>query len=78
MKLLQGIPVSPGVVIGRAMVLEKSLHRVPYLILAPEDIPAELDRYDTALTAAIADVGADRDRVADTLGPEPAKIFEFI
>ena len=77
MKLLQGIPVSPGVVIGRAMVLEKSLHRVPYLILAPEDIPAELDRYDTALTAAIADVGADRDSVADTLGPEPAKIFEF-
>jgi phosphotransferase system enzyme I (PtsI) len=77
MKLLQGIPVSPGVVIGRAMVLEKSLHRVPFLILAPDEIPAELARYDSAVTAAIKAVGVDRDSVAKTLGTEPAKIFEF-
>ena len=77
MKLLQGIPVSPGVVIGRAMVLEKSLHRVPFLILAPDEIPAELTRFDSAVTAAIKAVGVDRDSVAETLGPEPAKIFEF-
>ena len=77
MKLLQGIPVSPGVVIGRAMVLEKSLHRVPFLILDDEEIPAELDTFDTALAGARDSVSKDRDRVAATLGEEPAKIFEF-
>jgi len=77
MKLLQGIPVSPGVVIGRAMVLEKSLHRVPFLILDDEEIPAELETFDTALAGARDSVSKDRDRVAATLGEEPAKIFEF-
>ncbi len=77
MKLLQGIPVSPGVVIGRAMVLEKSLHRVPFLILGPEEIPVELARYDEAVAAALRAVTMDRDSIAATLGFEPAKIFEF-
>ncbi len=77
MKLLQGIPVSPGVVIGRAMVLEKSLHRVPFLILGPKEIPTELARYDKAVLSALAAVTKDRDSIAVTLGPEPAKIFEF-
>jgi len=77
MKLLQGIPVSPGVVIGRAMVLEKSLHRVPFLILTPEEIPIELARYDKAVMAALGAVKSDRNSIAETLGSEPAKIFEF-
>ncbi len=77
MKLLQGIPVSPGVVIGKALVLEKSLHRVPFLILGLDEIPAELARYDGAVSAAIAAISRDRDSVAATLGAEPAKIFEF-
>ena len=77
MKLLQGIPVSPGVVIGRAMVLEKSLHRVPFLILEADQIPAELETFNKALEGARARVKQDRDQVAATLGEEPAKIFEF-
>jgi phosphotransferase system enzyme I (PtsI) len=77
MKLLQGIPVSPGVVIGRAMVLEKSLHRVPFLILEKEEIPAELKRFNDAVESSQAEVILDRDKVAATLGTEPAKIFDF-
>ena len=77
MKLLQGIPVSPGIVIGRAMVLEKSLHRVPYLILDKEEIPAELDRFNIAIKKARDEVDRDRAQVAESLGEEPAKIFEF-
>ena len=38
MKVLHGIPVSPGVTLGRALVLEKSLHRVPYLILSKDQM----------------------------------------
>ena len=77
MKLLQGIPVSPGVVIGRAMVLEKSLHRVPFLILDQEEIPHELQRFNEAIQNARNEVVIDRDQVAASLGEEPAKIFEF-
>lgn len=77
MKLLQGIPVSPGVVIGRAMVLERSLHRVPFLILAKDEIPAECARFAKAVEGAKANIATDRDRVASTLGVEPAKVFEF-
>ena len=77
MKLLQGIPVSPGVVIGRAMVLEKSLHRVPFLILDKEEVPTELKRFNDAVERSQAEVAKDRDQVAVTLGVEPAKIFDF-
>jgi phosphotransferase system enzyme I (PtsI) len=77
MKRLQGIPVSPGVVIGRAMVLEKSLHRVPFLILGEDEIPEELAKFKNAIDGAISQVTQDRNQVATTLGEEPAKIFEF-
>jgi phosphotransferase system enzyme I (PtsI) len=59
------------------MVLEKSLHRVPFLILEADQIPAELETFNTALEGARARVKQDRDQVAATLGEEPAKIFEF-
>jgi phosphotransferase system enzyme I (PtsI) len=59
------------------MVLEKSLHRVPFLILEADRIPAELETFNTALEGARARVKQDRDQVAATLGEEPAKIFEF-
>jgi phosphotransferase system enzyme I (PtsI) len=77
MKRLQGIPVSPGVVIGRALVLEKSLHRVPFLILAASEIPVELAKLNRAICGAIEQVTQDRNQVAVTLGEEAAKIFEF-
>tara|TARA_B100000959_G_C14938251_1_gene606664 strand:- start:20 stop:1795 length:1776 start_codon:yes stop_codon:yes gene_type:complete len=77
MRLIQGIPVSPGVVIGRALVLEKSLHRVPFSIIAPDEIPKELDKFNTAILKVQEEVENDRDKVAATLGEEPAKIFEF-
>lgn len=77
MKNLQGIPVSPGVVIGRALVLEKSLHRVPFLILGADEIPKELAKFNDAINGAVAQVTEDRNQVAATLGEEPAKIFEF-
>jgi len=77
MQIIQGIPVSPGVVIGRAMVLEKSLHRVPFLILNKDEIPLELEQFDKSIKAAQSEVMRDRDQVAESLGAEPAKIFDF-
>ncbi len=77
MEVIKGIPVAPGVVIGRAFVLEDLLERVPFHPVAPAEVPNELNRFSAALQEAVADLQADRDRAAAKLGPEPAKIFEF-
>ncbi|MHC5114213.1 MAG: phosphoenolpyruvate--protein phosphotransferase [Planctomycetota bacterium] len=77
MEVIKGIPVAPGVVIGRAFVLEEVLERVPYHPVRPDDAPRELQRLEDAIAAVTRDLEADRDMAADKLGPEPAKIFEF-
>jgi phosphoenolpyruvate-protein phosphotransferase (PTS system enzyme I) len=77
MEVIKGIPVAPGVVVGRAFVLEDILDRVPFHPVTQAEIPAELNRFATALQEAVRDLQADRDRAAAKLGPEPAKIFEF-
>ena len=77
MEVIKGIPVAPGVVIGRVFVLEQVLERVPHHTVAEAAVPAELERLEQALAQATADLEADRDRAAEELGPEPAKIFEF-
>ena len=77
MEVIKGIPVSPGIVIGRAFVLDDAVRFIPHRAVAQKDVPHQLERLATALDLAIKDVEADRDRAAKQLGPEPAKIFEF-
>jgi phosphotransferase system enzyme I (PtsI) len=77
MEVIKGIPVAPGVVTGRAFVLEDVLERVPYHPVASGEVAKEVARFDEAVAKATADLQADRDRAAAKLGPEPAKIFEF-
>src|SRR5262245_37816048 len=77
MEVIKGIPVAPGVVTGRAFVLEDVLERVPYHNVAPAEVSRELLRLEEAISQTIKDLESDRDRAAAKLGPEPAKIFEF-
>ncbi|MCI0631953.1 MAG: phosphoenolpyruvate--protein phosphotransferase [Phycisphaerales bacterium] len=77
MEVIKGIPVSPGVVSGRAFILEEVLERVPYHNVPESEVEGEVHRFDEAVALAIRDLQADRDRAAAKLGPEPAKIFEF-
>ena len=77
MERTKGIQVAPGVVIGRAFVLEEVLRRVPYHTVKQADVKNEVWRLATSVELAIAELEADRDRAAEKLGPEPAKIFEF-
>jgi len=76
MEVIKAIPVSPGVVIGPAFVLHDVLERVAYQTVHKEDVKREIKRLDHAVGEAIRDLEADRDRAAEKLGPEPAKIFE--
>jgi phosphotransferase system enzyme I (PtsI) len=77
MEVIKGIPVSPGVVIGRAFVLDDSVRYVPYRTVAAGDVTHQHERLATAIAGAIVDLETERDRAATQLGPEPAKIFEF-
>jgi len=77
MEVIKGIPVAPGVVTGRAFVLEDVLERVPYHTVAASEVPRELERLVGAVAAATHDLQTDRDRAEAKLGPEPAKIFAF-
>ena len=77
MEVLKGIPVAPGVRIGEAYVFVDAADYVPYQSITADAVDAELERFQLALDAVIYDVQLDRDRAAEHLGAEPAKIFEF-
>ncbi|MCC6909677.1 MAG: phosphoenolpyruvate--protein phosphotransferase [Phycisphaerales bacterium] len=77
MQLLKGIGVSPGVVIGRAFVLDDIALHVPKRHISTSDIPHQHERLDAAVAASIAELQALRDRIAREFDPEAAKILEF-
>ncbi len=77
MEVIKGIPVAPGVAIGRALILEDIRHRVAHHVVNEAEVPQELASLDEALEQARSGLQRDRDQAAATLGVEPAKIFEF-
>jgi phosphotransferase system enzyme I (PtsI) len=77
MEVIKGIPVSPGVVIGRAFVLDDTVRYIPYRTVPEGDVERQTTRLMEAVEEAIHDVDRDRERAASQLGSEPAKIFEF-
>jgi phosphoenolpyruvate-protein kinase (PTS system EI component) len=56
MEIIKGIPVSPGVVIGRAFVLDDPVRHIPYRTVAQEDVPRQRDRLTDAIALAITDL----------------------
>lgn len=77
MEVIKGIPVSPGVVIGRAFVLDYVDERVPWRTVLPQDTPREQKRFEIALTTAKNELLALQERTERELGAEAAKIFGF-
>ena len=78
MKTLRGIPVSPGYVIGRVFVIEdESRPRVKRRDIDAADIPAEIERFEFARMASIAELNELHKTAADDMGKEAAKIFLF-
>ena len=39
MEIIKGIPVSPGVIIGRAFVLDDAVRFIPHRAVAQKDVP---------------------------------------
>jgi phosphotransferase system enzyme I (PtsI) len=75
MELRRGIPVSAGVAIGPAMVLDTESYRIPQRFIAPGSYPEELSRLQLALQGAVAEAHEKQRIVAEKVGEQYGAIF---
>lgn len=76
MKKLAGIPVSPGVAIGKAFVLRSEDFQSTAKVRIEEDhIPKEIARFEDALIRTRADILGIRKKLAVEIGREHSDIF---
>ncbi|MGA3066522.1 MAG: phosphoenolpyruvate--protein phosphotransferase [Tepidisphaeraceae bacterium] len=77
MEIKKGIGVSPGMVIGTAVVLDAEDLAVPKRQIAQADVDAEVARFDLAVQETIGDLIKLRDDIVAKQGREIAGIFDF-
>jgi phosphotransferase system enzyme I (PtsI) len=70
-----GIPVSPGVAIGPALVIDTEGIRITHRTVASEQVPQEIARLQQALDHAVADARDNRQRITALHGPALGNIF---
>ncbi|MEM7629204.1 MAG: phosphoenolpyruvate--protein phosphotransferase [Planctomycetota bacterium] len=78
MRTLKGIPVTRGLVIGRAAIIEApELSRVAKRRISPSDVEHELERLEAALEKSVEELNELHAEAQVELGTEAAKIFLF-
>src|ERR1700720_3652186 len=75
METKRGIPVSPGVAIGPALVLDTEGFRIPQRFIQAAEIDDEIARLKHALAAAAAETRETQQAVAAKLGGQYGAIF---
>ena len=73
---LQGLGVSPGVAIGRAVCIETRMLEVYRFPLPESDIGAEVERFRQAVDMAETEIQTTRLKAHEELGDDLAAIFE--
>src|SRR5262245_42498834 len=76
MEIKRGIPVSPGVAIGPALVLDTEWFRIPQHTLPADALAGEVQRLRVALAAAAAEARDKERQISGKLGAEYGAIFE--
>ena len=77
MKEFPGIPVSPGVSIGRVFLLDDARRRVARRTIDPGAVDAERERIREAIRASLDELQALHAMAEEQLGSEAAAIFAF-
>jgi phosphoenolpyruvate-protein phosphotransferase (PTS system enzyme I) len=72
----KGIGVSPGIAIGRAVIVEKRVAAVYRVPIREEDVAGEVTRFLESLEKTKADLGELKQKVSRSMGEEFASIFE--
>src|SRR5260370_4073217 len=75
MEIKRGIPVSPGVVIGPALVLDTEGFRIPLRHVDKKERPLEIERLHQALAAAAGEARDNQQAISDKLGKKYRAIF---
>ncbi len=76
MRKLTGIPVSPGVAVGKAFVLHSEDFRpITKVRVSDDQIPREIARFEDALTRTRADILGIRKKLSQEIGREHSDIF---
>ena len=75
MEIKRGIPVSPGVAIGPAFVLDTESVRIPQRFIEPGTYPDEIERLRIALREAVDEARHNQHVVAERLGEQYGAIF---
>jgi phosphotransferase system enzyme I (PtsI) len=73
---IQGIPASPGIVVGHVYLLRWEVPDVRHRIIPDEGIPTEIARFHEALAKARERLNQLRLRVEASAGVEEAAIFD--
>jgi len=76
MQRLEGIPVSPGVVVGEALVMDNEGFRIPRRFVGRDAVDDEMERLGKAIAAAAEEIARNRDAVSKELGEKYGAIFE--
>ena len=75
MEIKRGIPVSPGVAIGPALVVDTEGIRIPRRFIDKTQSHHEIERLRHALEEAVADAHGKRDAISEKLGKQYGAIF---
>src|SRR5436190_17517251 len=77
MQILKGTPVSPGIVIGEAFLLDFEEFRMPRRAVEPEQIETEVARFHSAVDQVVAEISEDVKRLEAAMPDDDYhKIFE--
>ncbi|MGA7616597.1 MAG: phosphoenolpyruvate--protein phosphotransferase [Thermoanaerobaculia bacterium] len=72
----KGVGVSPGIAIGRALIIESEVGAAYRIPLKEQDVSGELERFDEALEKTKEDLRELKAKVTRSMGDEYASIFE--
>jgi phosphotransferase system enzyme I (PtsI) len=75
-RIFRGIGVSPGIAVGKALVLEMRRPRAKREVLDPARIPLEVSRLQQALETSRRQILEIQERIAREIGPQYARIFD--
>jgi len=75
-RVLRGIPVSPGIALGQAVVIESKPFAATRIPIEPKNVEEEVARFRTALKQARAEIRQLRNSIAAQVGDEYARIFD--
>lgn len=76
MRIVQGLPVFPGIVIGKVFVQETEGFRIPEQFIVDGTFESEIRRFHTAVGLARDEIVVNRDSTKGALGQTFADIFE--